>query len=138
MSQQGFDASSVKRSTWIAGAGAVVLLLSTFFAWWKVSALGFSVSASGWDTGALGKLVFFVALAAIVLVVVEHMKIDTSQVPVSLALALLGLGAFSVFLVIVRFIDTPDHVSWAWGLYLALIASAVLTYGGWLLVQEAE
>ena len=100
MSTQGFDASSVKRSTWIAGGGAVVLLISTFFSWWKVSALGFSVNASGWDTGALGKLVFFVALIAVALVVVDHMKVDVSQLPVPVPLALLGAGALSVLLVV--------------------------------------
>jgi hypothetical protein len=136
MSTQGFDASQVKRSTWIAGGGAVVLLISTFLSWWKVSALGFSVNASGWDTGALGKLVFFVALIAIALVVVDHMKVDVSQLPVPVPLALLGAGVLSVLLVLLRFIDTPDHVDWAWGLYLALIASLVLTYGGWLKLQE--
>ncbi len=134
---QGFDASSVKRSTWIAGGGAVVLLISTFFSWWKVSALGFSVNASGWDTGALGKLVFFVALIAVVLVVVDHMKVDISQLPVPVPLALLGAGALSVLLVVVRYIDTPDGVDRAWGIYVALIAALVLTYGAWLKSQEA-
>ena len=133
---QGFDASSVKRSTWIAGGGAVVLLISTFFSWWKVSALGFSVDASGWDTGALGKLVFFVALIAIALVVVDHMKVDISQLPVPVSLAVLGCGALSLLLVIIRYIDTPDGVSRAWGIYVAIVAAAVLTYGGWLKLQE--
>lgn len=133
---QGFDASSVKRSTWIAGGGAVVLLISTFFSWWKVSALGFSVNASGWDTGALGKLVFFVALIAIALVVVDHMKVDISQLPIPVSLAVLGCGALSLLLVIVRYIDTPDGVSRAWGIYVAIVAAAVLTYGGWLKLQE--
>ena len=137
MSTQGFDASSVKRSTWIAGGGAVVLLISTFFAWWKVSALGFSVNASGWDTGGLGKLVFFVALIAIALVVIDHMKVDVSQMPVPVPLALLGAGALSVLLVVIRYIDTPDGVDRAWGLYVALIASLVLTYGAWLKLNEA-
>ena len=136
MSTQGFDASQVKRSTWIAGGGAVVLLLSTFFSWWKVSVAGFSVSASGWDTGALGKLVFLVALIAIILVVVDHMKIDISQLPVPPSLALLGDAAIGVLFVLWRFLDTPNHVSWAWGLYLALIASLALAYGAWLKFQE--
>jgi hypothetical protein len=137
MSTQGFDASSVKRSTWIAGGGAVVLLLSTFFSWWKVSVLGVSFTRSGWDTGALGKLVFLVALIAIALVVVDFMKVDVSQLPVPVPLALLGAGALAVIFVLLRFIDTPDHVDWAWGLYLALIAAAVTTYGAWLKLQEA-
>lgn len=136
MSTQGFDASSVKRSTWIAGGGAVVLLISTFVSWWKVSVLGFSVTRSGWDTGALGKLVFLVALIAIVLVVVDHMGVDVAQLPVPVPLALLGAGVLAVIFVLLRFIDTPNHVDWAWGLYLALLASLALTYGGWLKLQE--
>jgi hypothetical protein len=136
MSTQGFDASSVKRSTWIAGGGAVVLLISTFVSWWKVSVLGFSVTRSGWDTGALGKLVFLVALIAIVLVVIDHMGVDVAQLPVPVPLALLGAGVLAVIFVLLRFIDTPNHVDWAWGLYLALLASLALTYGGWLKLQE--
>jgi small-conductance mechanosensitive channel len=136
MSTQGFDASSIKRSTWIAGGGAIVLLISTFVSWWKVTVVNFDITRSGWDTGALGKLVFLVALVAIVLVVVDHMKVDLSQLPIPVSLALLGLGALALLLVIIRYIDTPDGVDRAWGIYLAFIAAAVLTYGGWLKLQE--
>jgi hypothetical protein len=136
MSSQGFDASQVKRSTWIAGGAAVVLLLSTLFSWWKVSVGGFSVTASGWDTGALGKLVFLVALIAIILVVVDHMNIDVAQLPVPVPMLLLGDAALGILFVLWRFVDTPDHVSWAWGLYLALLASLALAYGAWLKFQE--
>jgi len=136
MSTQGFDASSVKRSTWVAGGGAVVLLLSTFFAWWKVSALGFSVNASGWDTGALGKLVFLMALIAIALVIVDHQQIELSWLPVQVPLVLMGASILAVLFVLMRFVDTPDHVDWAWGLYLALIASLVTAYGAFMKVQE--
>ena len=136
MSTQGFDASSVKRSTWVAGGGAVVLLLSTFFAWWKVSALDFSVNASGWDTGALGKLVFLMALIAIALVIVDHQKIELSWLPVQVPLVLMGASILAVLFVLMRFVDTPDHVDWAWGLYVALIASLVTAYGAFMKVQE--
>jgi hypothetical protein len=136
MSTQGFDASSVKRSTWVAGGGAVVLLLSTFFAWWKVSALGFSVNASGWDTGALGKLVFLMALIAIALVIVDHQNIELTWLPVQVPLALMGVSILAVLFVLMRFVDTPDHVDWAWGLYLALIASLVTAYGAFMKIQE--
>ena len=73
-----------------------MLLLSTFFSWGKFSAGPLSLNVSGWDTGALGKLVFFAALIAILLVVVDYMNVDVSQmpVPVSLALAVTaGAGA---------------------------------------------
>jgi hypothetical protein len=136
MSTQGFDASQVKRSTWIAGGAAVVLLISTFVAWWKVSVLSISVTASGWDTGALGKLVFLVALIAIAIVVVDHMKIEIPQLPVPLPMILLGDAVLGVLFVILRFIDTPDGVSRAWGLYLAILAALALAYGAWLKFQE--
>jgi small-conductance mechanosensitive channel len=135
MSTQGFDASQVKRSTWIAGGGALVLWISTFLPWWKSSIVS-SVHLSGWHTGALGKLVFFVALIALALVVVDFLKIEIPQLPWPISLLLLGAGALSLLLVIIRFIDTPDGASRAWGLYVAILAAAALTYGGWLKLQE--
>jgi hypothetical protein len=136
MSSQGFDASTIKRSTWLAGGGAVVLLISTFFSWGKVSLGPITINVSGWDTGALGKLVFFAALIAIILVVVDYMKVDVSQLPVPVSLALVGAAAAGLLFVILRFLFMPDGLSRAWGLYLAIIAAAVLAYGAWLKLQE--
>lgn len=136
MSSQGFDASSVKRSTWLAGGGAVVLLISTFFSWGKVSLGPLSLNVSGWDTGALGKLVFFAALIAVILVVVDFMKVDVSQMPIPVSLALVGAAAAGLLFVILRFLFMPDGLSRAWGLYVAIIAALVLAYGAWLKLQE--
>jgi hypothetical protein len=136
MSSQGFDASSIKRSTWLTGGGAVVLLISTFFSWGKVSLGPITINVSGWDTGALGKLVFFAALIAIILVVVDYMKVDVSQLPIPVSLALVGAAAAGLLFVILRFLFMPDGLSRAWGLYLAIIAAAVLAYGAWLKLQE--
>jgi hypothetical protein len=144
MSTQGFDASSVKRSTWIAGGGALVLWISTFLPWWKLGGqlgdlaenFGADTSVSGWSSGALGKLVFFVALIAIALVVVDFMKIEIPQLPWPISLCLLGLGALSVLLVIIKYLDTPEVADRAWGIYVAFLAALVLTYGGWLKMQE--
>ncbi|MDX6537546.1 MAG: hypothetical protein QOD37_1887 [Gaiellales bacterium] len=136
MSSQGFDASSVKRSTWLTGGGAVVLLISTFFSWGKVSLGPITLNVSGWDTGALGKLVFFAALIAIILVVIDYMKVDVSQMPIPVSLALVGAAAAGLLFVILRFLFMPDGLSRAWGLYLAIIAAAVLAYGAWLKLQE--
>jgi hypothetical protein len=136
MSSQGFDASSVKRSTWLAGGGAVVLLISTFFSWGKFSVGPVTLNISGWDTGALGKLVFFAALIAIILVVVDFMKVDVSQMPIPVSLALVGAAAAGLLFVILRFLFMPDGLSRAWGLYLAIIAAAALAYGAWLKLQE--
>lgn len=88
------------------------------------------------DTGALGKLVFLMALIAIALVIVDHQKIELSWLPVQVPLVLMGVSILAVLFVLMRFVDTPDHVDWAWGLYLALIASLVTAYGAFMKVQE--
>ena len=136
MSTSGFDASSVKRSTWIAGGGALVLLISTFFSWGSVDLGPVSVSISGWDTGALGKLTFLAALVAIILVVIDQMKVDVSQLPIPVSLALLGAAGLGLLFVVLRFLFMPDGLGRAWGLYLAIIAAAVAVYGAWLKMQE--
>jgi hypothetical protein len=48
----------------------------------------------------------------------------------------MGAAILAVLFVLIRFVDTPDHVDWAWGLYLALIASLVTAYGAFMKVQE--
>src|ERR1700716_2074343 len=136
MSQQGFDASSVKRSTWLAGAGAVVLLISTFLSWGTISLGPLSLNVSGWDTGALGKLTFLAALIALILVVIDYMKVDVSQMPVPVPLALIGVAAAGLLFVILRFLFMPTGLGRAWGLYVAIIAAAALAYGAWLRLQE--
>jgi hypothetical protein len=136
MSSPGFDASSIKRSTWLTGGGSIVLLISTFLSWGKFSVGPVTLNVSGWDTGALGKLVFFAALIAIILVVVDYMKVDVSQMPIPVSLALMGAAAAGLLFVVLRFLFMPDGLSRAWGLYLAIIAAAVLTYGAWLKLQE--
>jgi hypothetical protein len=136
MSTQGFDASQVKRSTWLAGGGSVVLLISTFLSWGKFSFGPLTANISGWDTGALGKLTFLAALIAIILVVIDFMKIDVSQMPVPVPLALIGVAGLGLLFVILRFLFMPDHLGRAWGLYLAIIAAAVAAYGAWLKLQE--
>ena len=80
MSQQGFDASSINRSTWIAGVRrGPSSYLDVRRPGGRCPRCGFSVNASGWDTGALGKLIFFVALIAVIAVVVDHMDVDVSS-----------------------------------------------------------
>jgi len=50
----------------LAWLGGLVLALSSFMSWYTFDAdVGFTVSITGWHTGLLGKLVFFVGLAVL-------------------------------------------------------------------------
>ena len=54
------------------------------------------------------------------------MKVDVSQMPVPVSLALAVTAGAGLLFVILRFLFMPDGLSRAWGLYLAIIAAAVL------------
>ncbi len=59
--------NNIKPSTIMLIAGGAVLLLSSFLAWFSVSAGGFSSSASGWDVDFFGLHGIFVAIIGLVI-----------------------------------------------------------------------
>lgn len=130
--KKGFDVNSVSRNTWIAGAGALVLLIGPFFSWFSASVAGFSISQSGWDSGILGKLCVLVGLAAVALIVAEAMGNPLTQLPIPKKDALLYLGAAGVGLVLLKILDylisDSGPVDLAFGIFLTLIGAAALAY----------
>ena len=62
-----------ERATWISG---LVLALSALTGWYAGSGEGVNVAVLGWHTGVLGKLVFFIGLAAILVVVLRQWGFD--------------------------------------------------------------
>jgi hypothetical protein len=116
---------------WVAG---LVLMLSPFMAWYSGSGDGITVSLIGWHTGVIGKLVFFVGLAVLVLLALRATGVEP---PPSLPLGMLlaGVGALATILVIVRVIDIPDELAGAGraiGLWISLLAALALLAAGFL------
>lgn len=124
------------RVTWVAG---LVLMLSSFMGWYSGSGLGVKLAVIGWHTGTLGKLVFFIGLAIVVLVALRAYGFDLpSSIPESLVV--LGLGALATVFVLIRVISIPDSVlpanSRGIGLWIALIAALGVIAGGLLRAAE--
>ena len=122
--------------TWVSG---LVLMLSPFMGWYSGSGLGVSLSVIGWHTGTLGKLVFFIGLAIVVLVALRAYGFDLpSSIPESLVV--LGLGAVATVFVLIRVISIPDAVlpadSRGIGLWIALVAALGVIAGGLLRAAE--
>ena len=122
--------------TWVFG---LVLMLSSFMGWYSGSGLGVSLSVIGWHTGTLGKLVFFIGLAVVVLVGSRARGFDLpGSVPESLIV--LGLGALATVFVLIRVISIPDAVlpadSRGIGIWIALVASLGVIAGGLLRAAE--
>jgi hypothetical protein len=122
--------------TWVFG---LVLMLSPLMDWYSGSGLGVSLSVIGWHTGTLGKLVFFVGLAVVVLV---WSRSRGFELPGALpeSLLVLALGALGAVFVLIRVINVPDAVLPAdnrgVGIWIALIASLGVIAGGLLRAAE--
>ena len=93
------------RLAWVSG---LVLTISAFTDWY-VGTLpnGLTFAVTGWHTGALGKLVFFVGLATLIL---EGCRAAGILLPAAVPdrLVLIALGALAVIFVLIRLISVPD------------------------------
>ena len=147
------DLGKLRRGEMIAAAGGIVLLFSMFFLdWYEVAASvntpfgDVSVAGGGvgaWEsqgfTGTIADLVILAAaLTAIGLAVVTATS-RTVAIPVAASALTAGLGIAAFVMVLLRMVFQPgpnEFVELRFGIWLALIASAVIAYGGWEAMKE--
>jgi hypothetical protein len=150
-----FDISRLRRADQIiAGGGILFFIFLFFFKWWGVSAptvsyngvtVGGGFSFSGWHTYADSRWIWIitiiVALASVVLVALQRKL----EIPVQPAVIVAALGALSTVLILYRVISplgsgsiygTSASVGSKIGIYLGLVAAAIVTYGGYLGMKE--
>ncbi len=137
----------------ISAVSAVLLFVFMFFDWFGVEISGvpgFSgdVSGSGgsaWD--ALDVIPIFLMLAIVVAIGVAVIRLTDADVelPVSLNAIVAALGGFAVLLILFRIVFPPDFGSFGGvevdatlklGIFLGLLASAGIAYGGSSAMRE--
>jgi hypothetical protein len=139
------DRSKLSLGDQIAAAGGIALLIALFLPWYgvdvNVGGLSASESVNAWEAmGFIDILLFLVALVAIGVPVARATGSLPEDVPGSLLI--LAAGGLGVLLVLFRLIDIPgsDVPSVAEssvdfgrkiGVFLGLIATAGIAYGGW-------
>ena len=142
------DTSKLSIGDQIAAASGIALLIVMFLPWYgvdvSVGPISASESASAWEAlSFIDILLFLIALVAIGVPAAKAADSLPAEVPG--ALLVLAAGAFGVLLVLFRLIDlpTPD-VSAAGvdfgrkiGVFLGLIATAGIAYGGWRANEES-
>lgn len=116
----------------------LTLAVSSFTGWYTGEGEGVTVSVLGWHTGTLGKLVFFIGLAIVVLVALRELGI---AMPAALPESLLaiGLGALATIFVLVRVISIPDDFFFAGrgiGIWIALVSAVAVIAAGLLQASE--
>lgn len=116
----------------------VVLAISSFTGWYTGPSEGVTVSVTGWHTGTLGKLVFFIGLAVLLVVVLREAGIELpAAAPESLVT--IALGSLATIFVLVRLFSIPSDFFFAGrgvGIWISLLAAVGVIASGLLQVSE--
>jgi hypothetical protein len=126
-----------ERATWISG---LVLSISAFTDWYAGSgAVGPTIGVIGWHTGTLGKLVFFIGLATLILEALREAGIELpATVPESLVL--IAFGSLATIFTLIRVLSIPDTffdtANRGIGIFISLVAAVALIIAGLLRAAE--
>jgi hypothetical protein len=106
----------------------LLFFIDSFLPWYGVSVGPFSVNAKGWSSGGLAVLAILFALAALVvavLAVVGMMK----DVGVPLGTLQLVLCGGALVFTLLRFVTETRNTKY--GLFIAIVLGAVMTFAAW-------
>jgi hypothetical protein len=132
----------------IAAVSAVFLFIVMFLSWFGVdipdeavgliAAADLDTSANAWQAFGFIDIVLFVTIIVAIGAAVMKANAQSVNLPVAMSALVAGLGALCVILVLFRVIDPPGDggISRKIGLFLGLIGSVGIAYGGYLSMQE--
>jgi hypothetical protein len=142
------DAGKLGRGELIAAVSGAALFIIMFLPWFGydfgsagdvAENLGVSVpdaNFNAWESfGFIDIVLFVTVIVAVAFGVAAAMARDVT-LPVAASAITAGLGILSLVLVAYRLLDTPSESSRKFGLFLGLIATAGIAYGGWVGMQE--
>jgi hypothetical protein len=124
----------------IAGAAAIVLLISMWFAWFgfdnpgEALGIGGSITLNAWQSFDFIDLILFVTVLVTVGSVAAKASDALVDFPFNPVVAV--LGGLCVLLVLYRVIDPPYGSDREWGVFLGLILTALVAYGGYRAMEE--
>jgi hypothetical protein len=130
----------------IAGAAAIVLFISMFFAWFGFGNpaeelenqlgvdVGGSFSFNAWESFDFIDLVLLVTVVVTLGAVIAQATDAIIDFPLNPLVAV--LGGLSTLLVLYRIIDPPGGADREFGVFLGLVFSALVAYGGYKAMQE--
>ena len=139
--------AAVPSGVWLAGGGALAMLIGSFLPWITVSVTGAnnvvkSQSQSGWDLSAFGRVTALIGLLALALFVVRLLNLRLPvRLPWSDRNIYMALGVEALLLGILYLIDNAHtavnikgfSVGPAFGLFLTVLGAVALTGGAYLL-----
>jgi len=129
------DLSKLKNGQKIILGAGILLVINLFLPWYRVDFGIASASANAFDAGFLAWFGSLLAIAAAVIVALKvfgNMKINAGTLKAEhLAFA---LGALAFILILLKLIVDSDFMFI--GIWIGLIASAILAFGAFLAMKE--
>jgi hypothetical protein len=151
------DYSGMSRGTLIAGVSGVLLFIFMFFAWFGLDLQApegteegileeAAITRTAWEAFSLIDLILLVAVIVSVGLAVISLTGASVSLPVAGSAVTAGVGALAFLLVLYRLIDPPGvsvlgedfDPGREVGVWLGLITTAGITYGGYLGMQEED
>jgi hypothetical protein len=153
------DTGNVGRGALIAGVSGVALFIIMFFSWFgadvadaldipagvpediaeqaaEQSGVDFDTTANAWQSFDFIDLILLLAVIVSVGVAAIDMTGASVSLPVAGSAVVTGIGALAFLLVLYRLINPPGELGREFGVWLGLIATAGITYGGYVGMQE--
>lgn len=134
------DVNRLSTGEKIAGVAAVLLFISMFLAWFgfetagEALGIGGSFSFNAWESFDFIDLILLVTVLVTLGAVFAQASDAVIDFPLFPVVAV--LGGLSTLLVLYRIIDPPGGADREFGVFLGLILSALVAYGGYRAMQE--
>jgi hypothetical protein len=135
-----FDPAAISHVDRLVGGGTLILFISLFLPWFRVSFSFGSASASGLSVHGFLYVTLILSLFIIGFVLAETLGLW--KLPEGSGIAreqvLLGATIVNLILVLIAFLDKPggSGVGWDWGAFVGLVAAVVAVFPlGWPLIQ---
>ncbi len=148
------DADRLGRGEQIAGICAVLLFIFMFFNWFSLpdtvdgvptgvglaEAAGIDTGVNAWQAYDFTDLVLLVTIVVAAGGAVATLMARDVALPVAASALTAGLGILSFVMVGWSLINTPSEGSVdldrSWGVFVGLLLTAGVAYGGWMSMQE--
>jgi hypothetical protein len=111
-------------------AAGVVLLIDSFLPWYGVGLAGvFSINVKGWSAGGLAVIAILLGLLCAAMAIARLLGQTAKLGSLTDGQVYLVLGGGAFVFTVLRFVTETSATKF--GLYIAIVATAVLAFGGW-------